>query len=115
MIQYCQKTDRLIGFCDKMTAPDGSSKHKCDVSFNVTVGNDFTEMERMFQENCIGGYARAILLNPHHAKLPVIAVFLQPTCKIFTAEDVSSQWSELQELYSICQLDEALGPFISEC
>ena len=108
IVEYDQRTDRLIGFCDKGTG----SQHQCNPELEVYVGSDLAKLKEAFQSHVIGGYARVILINPLHKKLPAMVLFLQCTCNRFDSNDVSNQWKRLHEMCEDSGLATALGPII---
>ena len=110
-IVYCQEIDKLVGFCGKV-----DSKHMCVEDCNVEVGEGEKGYENIvsaFKVNEIGGYARAILLNPLHPCLPKLPVLVMPTCKKFDSKFVRNQWDQLQAIYDK-HLRVNLGPLIGQ-
>ena len=97
IVEYDQRTDRLIGFCGKGTG----SQHQCNPELEVYVGSDLAKLKEAFQSHVIGGYARVILINPLHKKLPAMVLFLQ-----------CNQWKRLHEMCEDSGLATALGPII---
>ena len=96
-ISYSERTDELLGFCG-VTGAD----HKCLDYF--TVVNAFNEYK-------IGPFARAIILNPLHPKLPRIPVLIMLTCNRFDHEFVFRQWQTVERLYEK-ELQDIVGPLI---
>lgn len=83
IVEYDQKTDRLIGFWGKRVAD-----HSCDADLEITVGSDINKLRETFASHVIGGYARVILLNPLHKLLPAMVIYLQCTCNRFVFNDI---------------------------
>ena len=95
-ISYSERTDELLGFCG-VTGAD----HKCLDYFTVVVGNGeqgYNTIVNAFNEYKIGPFARAIILNPLHPKLPRIPVLIMPTCNRFDHEFVFRQWQTVERL-----------------
>ena len=93
---------------------DGS--HKCLFDKRIVIGDDENSYDRMvkaFQEHQVGGYARAILLNPLHPNLPRVVLWLTPTCNRFTHVDVEKQWTSILTEYKK-ELESVLGPLIGQ-
>ena len=112
LIEYDQKTDRLIGFCGKTAT--SNTQHRCSTDLDLKVGDDFETLQRTFSSHQKGGYARVIILNPLHKLLPSMVVYLQCTCNKFTSSDVRAQWDQLSHLYTTSGLATALGPLIGK-
>lgn len=108
-ISYSERTDELLGFCG-VTGAD----HKCLDYFTVVVGNGeqgYNTIVNAFNEYKIGPFARAIILNPLHPKLPRIPVLIMPTCNRFDHEFVFRQWQTVERLYEK-ELQDIVGPLI---
>ena len=108
-ISYSERTDELLGFCG-VTGAD----HKCLDYFTVVVGNGeqgYNTIVNAFNEYKIGPFARAIILNPLHPKLPRIPVLIMPTCNRFDHEFVFRQRQTVERLYEK-ELQGIVGPLI---
>lgn len=62
-------------------------------------GASFKSIVNTVKQCKIGTFGRAILLNPLHPKLPIIAVLTMPTCNKFDHTFVYHQWKEMERLY----------------
>ena len=96
-VTYHQENDILLGFCGT-----NGDNHVCSDRFCVEVGEGEPGYERVinaFNENKIGNYARAILINPIHSCLPKLPVLLMPTCNCFDSKFVSDQWETVSDYY----------------
>ncbi|CAG2201629.1 unnamed protein product [Mytilus edulis] len=108
-VMYHQDRDELLGFCGP------KDNHKCMENNHIKVGNDRDAYDRLvnaFDKNIIGKYARVILLNPLHEKIPHLVALLMPTCNRFTHHTVYHQWQKVQNLYEL-HLEHELGPLIA--
>ena len=103
---YDERLDCVWRFC-------GLGKdHKCSSTHLIHVGNDdhaYGKLLESMKNSRIASYARVMMMNPLHERLPRIVLHLQPPCNCFTAADVLEQWSMYDEL---CReiLDPFLGP-----
>ena len=96
-ITYHQATDELIGFC----GPDGPG-HQCVADFRIFVGDGvagFNTIVQAFENNKIGTYARALIINPMHKRLPRLPILQHATCNKFDSEFVSQQWADVDVKY----------------
>jgi hypothetical protein len=108
-VQWDSKTDQGWGWCGQK-----QDNHVCDPSFVHVVGDDDQAYERLVQayrDNKIAGFARVIMINPLHQKIPPLVVLLQATCNTFTHEMVLQQWNEIKALYDQYLLP-VLGPLV---
>ena len=108
MVTYDQRTDRLLGFCGP-----GQNHDHCDPYFIVEIGDGedgYLNVEAAFQNNRVGCYARAIILNPLNRNYPRIPIVVHPTCNRFNSEFVDNQQREIAALYK-----QVLEPVIGPC
>ena len=108
-ISYSESSDELLGFRGVSGAD-----HKCLDSFTVVVGNGvqgYNTIVNAFNECKIAPFARAIILNALHPKLPRIPVLVMPTCNKFDHQFVFRQWQTVERLYEQ-ELQEIVGPLI---
>ena len=97
-ISYNQKTDELLGVCG-----ESGKDHTCDGRSAIKVGDGiagYSNIVRTFDNMVIGKYARVLILNPLHPKLPKLPVVLMNSCNKFKASLVEDQ---LQEVLSACR------------
>lgn len=59
IVQYCQKTDQLIGFCGMKNSSD--NHHQCDSSLKVLAGDNYDALLKKFQEYEIGQCCHAVI------------------------------------------------------
>ena len=103
-ISYSEGNDELLGFCGVSGAD-----HKCLDLFTVVIGDGeqgYNTIVNAFNEYKIASFARAIILNPLHPKLPRIPILIMPTCNRFNHEFVFRhhefvfrQWQTVEHLY----------------
>ena len=108
-ISYSESTDELLGFCGVSGAD-----HKCLDYFTVVVGDGeqgYNTIVNAFNEYKISPFARAIILNPLHPKLPRSPILTMPTCNRFDHEFVFRQWQTVERLYEQ-ELQDIVGPLI---
>ena len=88
---------RYIGvFCDK------KEEHKCQSHFLVTFGEGTVGYEIIIDsfKNCgIGHYARVVIANHLHEKIPHLVVDVHPTCNMFDANFVHQKWEKIEDLW----------------
>ena len=111
-ITYLQENDELLGFCGKET--ENSKDHVCLSNFHIIIGDDdesYAKMINAFKSYRKGNYARVVLLNPLHRRLPRLVICLVATCNCFSHFDVFNQWREI-ETYFGRHLEEVAGPLI---
>ena len=81
-----------MGFCGK------KEEHKFPSHFLVTVGEGVARYEIIkdaFKNCVISHYARVIIANPLHEKLPHLVVDVHPTYNKFDANFVHRQWEKV--------------------
>ena len=109
MCRWNAKDDCLIGFCGPK-----SENHQCNSSYAITVGDGvcgYDNIVNAFQTNVIGHYARILLANPLHEKLPHLVLVAHSTCNKFDATFVRHQWTTLETLWKR-HLADKVGPII---
>jgi hypothetical protein len=100
--------DVLTGFCGK------KDDHKCAPLFKCTVGAAKVGYENIleaFQGNRIGSFARVIMVNPLHSKLPRLVLVVSCTCNCFDACWVRLQWGRIDQLWQL-HCEEQVGPIV---
>ena len=88
---WVEKSDTLVGFFGK------KEEHNCQSHLLVTVGGGavgYDIITDSFKNCVIGHYARVIIANPLHEKLPHLVVVVHPTCNRFDANFVHQQWKK---------------------
>ena len=53
-----------------------------------------------FDNNVCAGYRRVMIANPLHQAFPALLVVAMCTCNSFEAEDIRSQWTRVEDLWS---------------
>ena len=107
-ISWDSRNDRLSGFCGLAT------EHTCCPGFYVVVGNNeagYGNIVDSFRDCRIGSFARVIMVNPLHSKLPRLIIACCTTCNCFTASWIRHQWREMDRLWKISCL-QSIGPII---
>ena len=108
-VEWDSKTDQGWGWCGR-----NGDNHVCQEGFVHVVGADddaYQNLTDAFKNNCVAGYARAILINPIHKDLPPLVALLQAVCNKFDHHFVHKQWREIQRLYDR-HLLHVLGPLV---
>ena len=88
---YDQRLDSVWGFYG---ADDDN--HKCSNTYLIRIGdgeNAYKNLIEAMKRSRIASYARVLMINPLHERLPRSVLHLQPTYNCFTANDVEEQWS----------------------
>jgi hypothetical protein len=63
-------------------------------------------------KNCvIGHYARVVIANPLHDKIPCLVMVVHPTCNRFNANFFHQQWEKIEDLWKK-HIEFFLGPII---
>ena len=112
VISYHQETNELLGFCGFKR--DNSDEHQCLGDVHIAVGDDDRSYQRIidaFNDYKIGNYARVILLNPMHKKLPRVVVCVVSTCNRFNHYDVYRQWQSIERHFEE-HLEDVIGPLV---
>ena len=107
-VRWVAKSDTLVGFCGL------KEEHQCQSHFLVTVGEGDAGYEiitNSFKNNVIGHYARVIIANPLHEKLPRLVVVVHPTCNKFNANFVYQQWEKVEFMWKK-HVENNLGPIV---
>lgn len=100
--------DVLAGFCGSKI------NHKCVVDFKPYVGEGNTGYENIldaFRGDKIGSFARVIMVNPLHAKLPRLVLAVSCTCNCFDSCWVRSHWGRIDSLWKL-HCEESVGPVV---
>lgn len=91
-VRWVAKSDTLVGFCGN------KEEHQCQSYFLVTVSEGVVGYDIITyscKNNVIVHYARVIIANPLHEKLPCLVVVAHPTCNRFNANFVCQQWERI--------------------
>ena len=107
-ITWDARSDGLVGFCGE------KDSHVCKSSFKPTVGNGedgYSCIVDSFRLNDKGSFARVIMVNPLHDKLPRLVLAVSCTCNRFNSDWVRNQWSSIDVLWQdICGT--VVGPIV---
>ena len=98
-IGWDSKGDFLIGFC----GPHKGDDHKCVTDFQPAVDieeSGYNVISDAYSENTIGSFARMIIVNTLHEKLPKLVFVVCCTCNCFTTHWVRRQWHQIDLLWS---------------
>ena len=98
LLTYSQKSDELLGSCG-----ESGENHVCTQSFSSIAGNGekgYDHIVNAFQILVVPTYAKVIILNILHPKLPKLPILLMPTCNKFDNAFIRRQWSEIFEICS---------------
>ncbi|KAL2612447.1 hypothetical protein R1flu_024139 [Riccia fluitans] len=107
-VRWEARRDTLIGFCgDK-------DNHVCKMGLEVEVGSGesgYSKIVESFEQKIQGLYARVVIVNPLHEKLPRLIVYASITCNSFTASWVRDHWKGLKQRWDkYCR--QVLGPVL---
>ena len=111
-VKYFDETDMCVGFCGKKDAEN----HECLDNLEIPVGDGeegYKKIINAFQNNDIGSYGRAILINPLNKSLPKLPILIMTTCNKFDSAMVKEQWDTINKLYEV-HLEPIIGPLIGE-
>ena len=102
------RSDTLAGFCGP------SENHICISGFRPIVGSGeegYQQLLDSFSNNRAGSFARIIVVNPLHKKLPRLVLVACCTCNCFNSAWVKHQWETIDRKWATdCQ--SAVGPII---
>ncbi|KAL2630167.1 hypothetical protein R1flu_014853 [Riccia fluitans] len=102
------RRDMLIGFCgDK-------DNHVCKMGLEVEVGfgeSGYSKIVESFEQKIQGSYARVVIVNPLHEKLPRLIVYASVTCNSFIASWVRDHWKGLKQRWDKCRR-QVVGPVL---
>lgn len=107
-ISWDARGDNLAGFCGP------KADHTCISEYKVIVGEGYegyTKIVESFRNDKVGAFARAIVVNPLHEKLPRLVLVVCCTCGCFDSNWVRRQWNRIDALWmEDCYA--AVGPII---
>ncbi|KAL2644026.1 hypothetical protein R1flu_011613 [Riccia fluitans] len=99
IVRWEARRDMLIGLCgDK-------DNHVCKMGLEVEVGSDelgYSKIVESFEQKIQGLYARVVIVNPLHEKLPRLIVYASVTCNLFIASWVRDHWKGLKQRWDKC-------------
>lgn len=81
-VAYEPKWDTLVGFCGP------KENHICISTYKPIDGsgeNGYNKVIDSFASNKVGDFARVIVVNPLHNKLPMLVIVVCATCNCFDA------------------------------
>jgi hypothetical protein len=107
-IAWESQTDSLVGFCG------AKESHVCVACFKPEVGDGqvgYNNVTDAFRNDKIGSFARVIVVNPLHDKLPRPVLVVSCTCNCFDSSWVRSQWRTIDALWKDNCLED-VGPII---
>jgi hypothetical protein len=107
-ITWDANTDVLAGFCGPKEG------HECIVDFKPPVGEDevgYDTIVDAFHNFKTGSFARVIMVNPLHAKLPRLVFAISCTCNCFDSCWVRKQWGRIDRLWKL-HCEDQVGPIV---
>ena len=107
-VAYEQRWDSLAGFCGH------KEDHVCMSKYKPKVGTGeegYAKIVDCFRSDRIGGFARVIMVNPLHEKLPRLVLQVNCTCNCFDATWVRRQWGIIDGLW-LKECHDAVGPVV---
>ena len=84
-VRWIARDDVLLGFCGPI------DNHRCISDYIVEVGSGvigYKSIVNSFKSNVRAHYARVLIVNPLHARLPRLVAVIQLTCNRFDSKDV---------------------------
>ncbi|KAL2643716.1 hypothetical protein R1flu_011303 [Riccia fluitans] len=107
-VRWEARRGTLIGFCgDK-------DNHVCKMGLEVEVGfgeSGYSKIVESFEQKIQGSYARVVIVNPLHEKLPRLIVYASITCNSFTVSWVRDHWKGLKQRWDKC-CRQVVGPVL---
>ncbi|KAL3678512.1 hypothetical protein R1sor_021468 [Riccia sorocarpa] len=107
-VRWESRRDTQIGFCGQ------KESHTCRLGLEVKVGSGeegYSRIVDSFESNVIGSYARVVIVNLLHEKLPRLVISASVTCNSFDATWIREQWDWMK-----CEWDKhcraQVGPII---
>ena len=88
-------SDTLVGFCGLI------ENHNCVTTYKPVVGVaevGYNKVLQSFRQDKVGSFARVIVVNPLHEKLPRLVLVACCTCGCFDSTWVRAQWNKIDEL-----------------
>ena len=107
-VSWEARSDTLLGFCGH------TENHKCITDYKPTIGVSevgYNKVIDSFRLDRVGGFARVIVVNPLHDKLPRLVLAACCTCGCFDSGWVRAQWNRIDELWAK-HCYSAVGPII---
>jgi len=102
------RSDTVVGFCGP------KADHVCIPLYKPSVGageGGYNKLVESFKLDKVGGFARVIVVNPLHEKLPRLVLVAICTCGCFDSNWVRQQWDQIDELWKK-HCYSAVGPII---
>ena len=107
-VSWEARSDCMVGFCGPR------ENHVCIPCYKPVVGvgdSGYNKMVDSFKSDKVGGFARVIMVNPLHEKLPRLVLVACCTCGCFNSDWVRQQWDRIDALWMThCYSD--VGPII---
>ena len=107
-VSWEARSDTMLGFCGP------KEKHTCITNYKPKVEDGvggYNEMMESFKLDKVEGFARVIVVNPLHDKLPRLVLVACCTCGCFNSDWVRGQWKRIDDLWTQhCYA--AVGPVI---
>jgi hypothetical protein len=88
--------DSLAGFCGTKT------DHVCVSNYKVIIDSGklgYNKVVDAFQTNKVGGFAKVVMVNPLHDKVPCLVLAVCCACDCFDSEWVQRQWDTIDTLW----------------
>ena len=98
----------MVGFCGP------KENHVCIPHYKSIVGDSelgYNKMVESFKLDKVGGFARVIVVNPLHEKLPRLVLVACCTCGFFNSQWVRQQWDQIDNLW-MQHCYSSVGPII---
>lgn len=107
-VSWESRSDTMTGFCGRV------DDHVCEPGYSVVVGDDeagYNKILDSFQNCRMGTFARVIMVNPLHTKLPRLVIAICCTCNSFNSSWVREQWVHMEKLWA-AECKQVVGPII---
>ena len=107
-VSWEARWDTMVGFCGP------KENHVCIPHYKPIVGDSelgYNKMVESFKLDKVGGFARVIVVNPWHEKLPSLVLVACCTCGCFNSQWVRQQWDRIDNLW-MQHCYSSVGPII---
>jgi hypothetical protein len=108
IVSWDFRGDNLIGFCA------AKENHCCVTNFNHVIGireDGYNNVLEAFTNNKITSFARVMIVNLLHEKLPRLVLVVHCICNYFNVNWVQQQWNVINVLWKLeCQA--IVGPIV---
>ena len=107
-VSWEPKWDTLVGLCGSKV------DHICVLSYKRTIGSreqGYSNILDHFRTNKMGGFARVIVVNLLHEKLPCLVLEICCTCNCFDASWVRDKQNRIDKMWQV-HCHGTIGPIV---